>query len=141
MEEQLAEQLSPRRFQTFLLGLFSGIAILLAVVGIFGVMHYSVAQRTHEIGIRTALGAYPMDVLGLILGQAAKLAFWGITIGIFAALALTRFMASLLFAVGPSDARTFVAVPILLVTVAVFASYLPARRAMRVDPMIALRHE
>jgi Acidobacterial duplicated orphan permease len=141
MEEQLADQLSPRRFQTSLLGLFSGTAMVLAAVGIFGVMHYTVAQRTHEIGIRAALGAQPQDVLRLVLAQATKLALWGIGIGIVTALALTRFMASLLFGVGPTDAVTFVAVPVLLALVALFASYIPARRAMRVDPMVALRYE
>jgi predicted permease len=141
MEEQLAEQLSPRRFQTSLLSLFSVIAMVLAAVGIFGLMHYSVAQRTHEIGIRAALGAQPQDVLRLVLGGATKLAFWGIAIGMSTALALTRFMASLLFGVGPTDAGTFVAVPLLLALVALFASYIPARRAMRVEPMVALRHE
>jgi predicted permease len=141
MDEQLAEQLSPRRFQTSLLGLFSGIAMMLAAIGIFGVMHYSVAQRTHEIGIRAALGAQPQDVLRLVLAQATKLALWGIAIGISTALTLTRFMASLLFGVGPTDAATFVAVPAMLTLVALFASYVPARRAMGVDPMIALRYE
>jgi putative ABC transport system permease protein len=141
MEEQLAEQLSPRRFQTSLLSLFSGIAIALAAVGIFGVMHYLVAQRTQEIGIRAALGAQPQDVLRLVLGQAARLAFWGIAIGISAAFALTRFMASLLFGVGPTDLLTFAAVSVLVAFVIFLASYLPARRATRVDPMVALRYE
>ena len=141
MEEQLADQASPRRFQTSLLGLFSGIAMVLAGVGIFGVLHYSVAQRTHEIGIRGALGARPTDVLCLVLGQAMRLALWGIAIGISAGLALTRFMASLLFGVGSTDPVTFVAVPVLLGLVSLFASYVPARRAMRVDPMAALRYE
>jgi predicted permease len=141
MDEQLADQVSPRRFQTSLLGLFSGIAMVLAGVGIFGVLHYSVAQRTHEIGIRGALGAGPTDVLCLVLGQAMRLAFWGIAIGISAGLALTRLMASLLFGVGSTDPVTFVAVPVLLGLVSLFASYVPARRAMRVDPMVALRYE
>ena len=141
MEEQLADQVSSRRFHTSLLGLFSGIAMVLAGVGIFGVLHYSVAQRTHEIGIRGALGAGPTDVLCLVLGQAMRLAFWGIAIGISAGLALTRFMASLLFGVGSTDPVTFVAVPVLLGLVSLFASYVPARRAMRVDPMVALRYE
>ncbi len=141
MDEQLSDQISPRRFQTWLLGLFSVIAMALAAVGIFGVMHYSVAQRTHEIGIRAALGAQPRGVLRLVLGQAARLAFWGIAIGTGAALALTRFMASLLFGIGPADPATFIAIPMLLLIVALLASYLPARRAMRVDPMVALRYE
>jgi putative ABC transport system permease protein len=141
MEQQLADQLSPRRFQTSLLGLFSGIAMLLAGVGVFGVMHYSVAQRVHEIAIRAALGAQRQDVLRLVLGQAVRLAFWGIVVGIFLALGLTRFIASLLFGVGPTDPFTFVAVPLLLALVTLLASYVPARRAMRVDPMVALRYE
>ena len=141
MEDQLAEQLSPRRFQTSLLGLFSGIAMVLAAGGIFGVMHYSVAQRVHEIGIRAALGARPQDVLDLVLGQATKLVFYGIAIGIFVALTLTRFMSSLLFVVGPTDVFTFFAVSVSLALVALAASYIPARRAMRVDPMVALRYE
>jgi putative ABC transport system permease protein len=115
--------------------------MVLARVGIFGVMHYSVAQRTHEIGIRGALGAKPQDVLRLVLGQAMRLAFWGIAIGISAGLVLTRFMVTLLFGVGSADPVTFVAVPALLGIVSLFASYIPARRATRVDPMVALRYE
>jgi putative ABC transport system permease protein len=141
MEEQLADQLSPRRFQTSLLGLFSGIAVVLAGVGIFGVMHYSVTQRTHEIGIRGALGAKPYDLLRLILGQAMTLALWGIAIGICAGLILTRVIGSLLFGIGPTDPVTFVAAPLLLAIISLLASYIPACRAMRVDPMVALRYE
>jgi len=141
MEDQLAEQVSPRRFQTSLLGLFSGIAMVLAAGGIFGVMHYSVARRVHEIGVRAALGAQPQDILRLVLGQATKLVFYGITIGIFVALTLTRFMSSLLFGVGPTDVFTFFAVSVSLALVALAASYIPARRAMRVDPIVALRYE
>lgn len=141
MDEQLSDQISPRRFQTWLLGLFSVLAMALAAVGMFGVMHYSVAQRTHEIGVRAALGAQPREVLRLVLVQAARLAFWGIAIGTGAALVLTRFMASLLFGIGPADPVTFIAIPMLLLVVALLASYVPARRAMRVDPMTALRYE
>jgi putative ABC transport system permease protein len=141
MEEQLAEQLSPRKFQTSLLALFSGIAVILAGAGIFGVMHYSVTQRTQEIGIRGALGASPGDVLRLVLSQALRLGVTGIAIGIFVGLALTRLMASLLFGIGPTDFVTFAAVAGLLCLVSVTASYIPARRAMRVDPIEALRYE
>jgi len=141
MEDQLAEQVSPRRFQTSLLGLFSGIAMVLAAGGIFGVMHYSVARRVHEIGIRAALGAQPQDILRLVLGQATKLVYYGITIGIFVALTLTRFMSSLLFGVGPTDVFTFFAVSVSLALVALSANYIPAPRAMRVNPIVALRYE
>lgn len=141
LERELDEQLSPRRFQTWLFGIFSVIALLLAALGIFGLMHYSVAQRTPEIGIRAALGARPEDVLQLILAEAAKLALLGIAIGIGGALVLTRFIASLLFAVRPADPLTFAGVPILLASVALLASFIPARRAMRIDPMVALRYE
>jgi putative ABC transport system permease protein len=141
MEQQLASQISPRRFQTWLLSLFSVMAMLLAAIGIFGVMHYSVADRAHEFGIRAALGAHPHAVMRLVLGEATRVAFCGVAIGSGAALALTRFMSSLLFDVSPTDPLTFVGVPLLLALVTLLASYLPARRAMCVDPMVALRHE
>ncbi|HKW34174.1 MAG TPA: ABC transporter permease [Candidatus Acidoferrum sp.] len=141
MEDQLAEQLSPRKFQTSLLALFSGIAVILAGAGIFGVMHYSVAQRTQEIGIRGALGAKPRDVLRLVLSQALRLGLIGIAIGVCVGLALTRLMASLLFGIRPTDFVTFTAVAGLLGLVSLLASYIPARRAMKVDPMVALRYE
>jgi len=141
MEQQLSEQLAPRRFETGLLGLFSCIAVLLASVGIYGVLHYSVARRTHEIGVRMALGARPHDVLKLVVGEGAKMALTGIALGTAAALALTKLMASLLFGVTPTDPLTFVAVSALLAAVALLASYVPARRATKVDPMVALRYE
>ena len=141
MEEQLASQISPRRFQTWLLSLFSVMAMLLAAIGIFAVMHYSVADRTHEFGIRAALGAHPHAVMRLVLGEATRVALCGVAIGSGAALALTRFISSLLFDVSPTDPLTFVGVPLLLALVTLLASYLPARRAMCVDPMVALRHE
>jgi putative ABC transport system permease protein len=133
--------LSQPRFQALLLGLFSGLALILAAVGIYGVISYSVIQRTHEIGIRMSLGAQPGQVLRLVMGQGARLALAGILIGAAAALALTRFMQSLLFEVRPADPLTFVAIVGLLALVALAACYIPARRAMRVDPMTALRYE
>jgi predicted permease len=129
------------RFQTLLLGLFSGLALTLAAVGIYGVISYSVIQRTHEIGIRMSLGAQPSQVLRLVMGQGAKLALAGIVVGIAAALALTRLMRSLLFEVSPADPLTFAGIAALLVAVALAACYIPALRAMRVDPMTALRYE
>jgi ABC-type antimicrobial peptide transport system permease subunit len=129
------------RFSMLLLGAFGVLAVILASVGIYGVISYSVGQRTREIGLRMALGAQRRSVLGLVLGQGARLAGLGIAIGIAAALALTRLMASLLFGIAPRDPLTFFAVPLLLMAVALAACYIPARRAMRVDPMVALRYE
>ena len=129
------------RFQTVLLGLFGALALILAAVGIYGVISFSVAQRTHEMGIRMSLGAQPAQVLRLVMGQGARMALVGIALGAAAALGLTRLMRSLLFGVSATDPLTFAAVAILLVAVALAACYVPARRAMRVDPMTALRHE
>jgi len=141
MSEQLSEQLSPRRFQTSLLALFSLIALILATVGIFALMHYTVAQRTQEIGIRMALGARRSDIMRFVIREGALLALAGVSIGIFAALALTRLISSLLFGVGASDPATFVGVAALLMVFALVGCYVPASRAMRVDPMVALRYE
>jgi predicted permease len=141
LQQELDEQLSARRFQTSMLGLFSVIALGLAGLGILGLMHYSVSQRTKEIGIRAALGACPADVLQLLLSEATRLALWGAVIGVGAALILTRFMASLLFGVRPIDPLTFIGAPLLLFIIALAASLIPAHRATKVDPMVALRCE
>jgi predicted permease len=141
LPETLDASVAQPRFRTLLIGLFGLIALLLAAVGIFGVISYSVSRRTHEIGIRVALGATPANVLRLVLGESAKLVLLGLAWGIPAALGLTRFLASLLFEVHPADPLTFIGVAILLTLVALIACYVPARRAMRVDPMVALRYE
>ena len=137
----IAEAVSGPRSTASLFSLFAGLALLLGAVGIYGVISYSVAQRTREIGIRIALGARRHEVLMMILRQGARLAFAGVAIGLLGALLLTQLMASLLYGVGARDPMTYAAVAILLVSVALAASYLPARRATRVDPVVALRYE
>jgi len=137
----LSASVAEPRFRTLILGLFSAIALALAAVGIFGVISYSVSRRTREIGIRIALGASRASVRSLVIGESAKLVFFGLAAGIPAALVLTRFLSTLLFDVRPADPLTFIGVAVLLALVALAASYVPARRAMRVDPMVALRYE
>ncbi len=137
----LSSSLSPRRFSAVLIGVLAGLALALSAVGIYGVMSYTVGQITQEIGIRMALGAQPRNMLALILGRGLRLALAGIVAGILGALALTRFLASLLFGVRAKDPLTFAAVATLLLAVALLACYVPARRAMKVDPMVALRYE
>jgi len=141
MEQILGDSIAPRRIAMLLLSAFSGLALALAAVGIYGVMAYSASQRTREIGVRMALGARPADVLALVLGQSGRLVLAGVVLGLAAALALTRLMGSLVFDVKPSDPITYALTPAVLLSVAFLASYLPARRAARVDPMEALRYE
>ena len=141
MEQTLSESLAPRRFNMLFLGIFAAVAFVLATVGIYGVMAFSVTQRTHEIGIRMALGAERGDVLSMIVRDAFALTLTGVVLGIAGAWALTRFLASFLYNVRTTDPATFVLVSIVLIAVAMLASYIPARRATRVDPMVALRYE
>jgi len=141
MEEILADSIARQRFSMLLLAIFAGVALVLAGVGIYGIMSYSVAQRTHEIGIRMALGAQTGAVLKLAVGYGMKLVVAGLVIGLIAAFALTRVMATLLFGVTATDPTTFTLISLLLIAVAVLASYVPARRATKVNPIIALRYE
>jgi putative ABC transport system permease protein len=141
MEEILAESIARQRFSMLLLAIFAGVALVLAGVGIYGVMSYSVAQRTHEIGIRMALGAQTGAVLKLAVGYGMTLVIIGIVIGLITAFALTRLMSTLLFGVTATDPTTFTLISLLLIGVAAIASYIPARRATKVDPIIALRYE
>jgi predicted permease len=141
MEELVRNSVATRRMTLVLLGLFSGLALVLGAIGIYGVISYSVAQRTHEIGIRMALGAPRSGVFRLVVGEGLKLAGVGIAIGIAAAFGLARLMSSLLFGISATDFETFAGVALLLALVAMLACYVPARRAMRVDPTVALRYE
>jgi putative ABC transport system permease protein len=141
MQELLAESLARRRLVLTLFALFAGVAMLLAAVGIYGILSYMVAQRSHEMGIRMALGASPGDVQRLIMGQSLSLTMTGVIVGLAGALALTGLMTSLLFNVKPSDPVTLILVAVFLSAVALAASFVPARRATQVDPMHALRQE
>jgi len=141
MEQRLANTTTSRRLNTALLGSFAGVALLLAVVGIYGVMSYAVTQRRREIGVRMALGAQRGDVSRLVIGEGMKLALIGALLGLGGALALTRLLKTLLFGVSATDPLTFIVIAALLIMVALLACWIPARRATKVAPLIALRHE
>jgi len=141
MDQLFANSVAGQRFNTSLLGIFAVVALLLAMIGVFGVINYSVAQRTHELGIRIALGAQRRDVFKLVVGQGLLLALVGVGVGVAGAVGLTHLIAGLLFGVSPTDGPTFVVVSLIVTAVAFLACYLPARRATRVDPLIALRYE
>jgi len=141
MEKVLGASVAQPRFSMLLVGLFAGLALVLSAVGIYGVMAYAVSRRAHEIGVRMALGAGASQVLKLVLKDGMTLALSGIGLGLLGAFGLTRLMASLLFGVGAKDPVTFVAVAAFLAFVALIACYIPARRATKVDPLVALRNE
>lgn len=141
MKHVVAKSIARPRFNTLLLTIFAGVALVLASVGLYGVMNYSATQRTHEVGIRMALGATRADIMRLVVGNGMLLTMIGIGIGVVTSVGLTRVMQSFLFGVGATDAVTFVAVSTLLILVAMIANYIPARKATRVNPVIALRYE
>ncbi len=141
MTEVIGASIAAQRFLTTLMGIFAGLALMLTAVGLYGVLSYQVSQRTQEIGIRIALGAEPRDILRLVLGQGLWLTVIGVAMGIVAALLLMRVMASLLYGVSATDPATFAGVALLLAAVALLACYIPARRATKVDPMVALHYE
>jgi putative ABC transport system permease protein len=141
MSNIVSESIAPQRLTMLIAALFAVLALVLAMIGLYGVISYSVAQRTHEFGIRMAVGAAKGDILQLIVTHGFSLAMTGILAGIVGSLALRRILASLLFGITPTDPLTFGAVALLLVGVALLACYIPARRAAAVDPMVALRHE
>ena len=138
LDAVVADSVAPRRLAVVMVSVFAGIALLLATVGIYGVMAFLVAQRTHEIGVRMALGAQAKNILNLVLGHALKLVSIGVAAGLIAALLTTRVLQSLLYSVGAFDVATFLTVLFVLAPAALLASYIPARRAIRADPMIAL---
>ena len=141
LEKELADSIAPRRFNMMLLAIFAGIAVLLAAVGIYGVMSHAVTQRTQEIGVRIALGARQDEVVRMVVRQGMAVVAVGVGIGLVAAFALTRLMGGLLYEVKPSDPQTFGVVCLVLASAALFACWLPARRAAGVDPVVALRYE
>ena len=141
MQNIIDDSLASRRFAMILLGVFAGLALLLSAIGIYGVISYVVGQRVHEIGLRMALGAQRKDVMWLVLGEGARLATIGVGAGLITAVVLTRLMVKMIFGISAHDPLTYFAVAIALLMVAFAACYLPLRRAMSVDPMVALRHE
>jgi ABC-type antimicrobial peptide transport system permease subunit len=141
MAQVMLFPLFPAHAAGLTLGAFGGLGLLLATMGLYGVMSYLVAQRTREVGIRIALGAHRLDVFKLVVGNGMRLTIAGVVIGLAGALAATRLLASLLYGIRPTDFATFAGVSLLLASVAFLASYIPARRATRVDPLVALRHE
>jgi putative ABC transport system permease protein len=141
MDEVIAGTLTRQRFSMILLDAFAAVALLLASIGIYGVISYVVGQRTHELGIRLALGAQRRDVLSLVLGHGLKMALGGVALGLVAALGLTRLLGNLLYGVSATDPATFTAIALLLTGVALLACFVPAWRATKVDPLTALRHE
>ncbi len=141
MEQYLAASVAPRRFNLLLLSVFAAAALLLSVSGLYGVMAYTVSQRTQEIGLRLAIGARPVNILKLMLGQGLKLALIGVAMGLVAAFFCTRLLSHLLFNVDATDPGTFIFVPLLLIAIALLASLIPAWKASKVDPLIAMRHD
>ena len=141
MEENMATTVAEPRFRAWLIGIFALLALVLAAVGVYGVMSYTVTQRTSEIGVRVTMGAQPQDVFRIIVGQGLRLALLGVGMGLLTALALTRLLRSFLFGISAYDPLTFIGVAVLLTTVAVAACYFPARRATLVDPLVALRYQ
>jgi putative ABC transport system permease protein len=141
MEDNMAATVAQPRFRTWLIGIFAGLALLLAAVGIYGVMSYSVTQRTSEIGIRVTLGAQPADVFRIVVGEGLRFALLGVAIGFAGGLILARLLSSFLYGISASDPITFSGVAVLLVAVSAAASFFPARKATGVDPIVALRYE
>jgi ABC-type antimicrobial peptide transport system permease subunit len=141
MDDVVAKNLSARRFALEILGIFATVAFLLACIGIYGVAAYTLSQRTSEIGLRMALGAQRSDILRIVLGEGALIVVAGVGAGLFGSVMLTRFLQTMLFEIKPTDPITFTALTILLAGVALMASFIPARRASRIDPLVALRHE
>jgi putative ABC transport system permease protein len=141
MDQVIGERMSPKRVATGMMAVFALLALALAGVGIYAVMSYVVSQRTHEIGVRMALGAQPRDIFTLVIAQGLQLTLTGVVIGLAGAYAMTRAMAGLLYGVTATDPLTFIGISVLLGAVAMLACYVPTRRATRVDPMIALRYE